>query len=234
MRFRASGLDGRARPVSSWPAEALFLVCTAAVVLAGCGSSGNKNKASSASSGSTASTKPAAITAAMGLRDRLLSWGEFAGFTRGGVTVYTTTRQWLSDPNDQQSAAQTAAEKAMLTREGFRGGGIEQLTAAGTADQGLSIVEQFRSVNAARGALAYYVSAQKNPNVQASDGTYASFKVSGIPGAIGYSLGGASGGINIAFAYGDDYYLVGREGGSRRDIAGLNAAARHLYQRMRG
>jgi hypothetical protein len=204
----------------------------AAVVLAGCGGGGHK--ASSTSSVSTASTKPAAATVPSWVSGRLLSSNELVGFTSGGVAVYTTAQEWVTSPNDQQPAAQAAAEKAMLTREGFRAGAVENLTGDGTADGGLSVLEQFRSSTAARGALAYYVSNQKEPQVQSSDGTYASFKVPGIPGAAGYSLGGAAGGINIAFTQGEYYYLVGREGGSPHDVAGLNAAARHLYQRVRG
>jgi hypothetical protein len=216
MRLARLGAQGAKSPKP----KALCLVCTAAVLLAGCGGSGHK----------AASTKPAANTAIGG---RVLGNNELAGFTSAGVGVYKTAQAWLSGPNDQQSAPQTAAEKAMLTREGFHAGAVENLT-GGQPDNGLSIVEQFRSFGAARGALAYYVSDMKEPQVQASDGKFAAFKVAGIPGAVGYSLGGAAGGINIGFAQGDYYYLIGREGGSPRDVAGLNAAARHLYQRMRG
>jgi hypothetical protein len=52
---------------------------------------------------------------------------------------------------------------------------------------------------------------------------YASFRVSGIPGATGFSLGGTSGGINVAFAHADYYYLVGMGGGGPADIARLNS-----------
>jgi len=208
----------------------ICLVC--AILLAGCG--GSSQKASTTSSGSTSSTTPAASATPSGIRGRLLTSNELAGFTSGGVAVYATAQEWVSNPNDQQPAAQAAAEKAMLTREGFRAGAVENLTGDGTPDEGLSILEQFRSPTAARGALAFYISQQKEPQVESTDGTYASFKVSGIPGAVGYSLGGASGGINIAFTHGDYYYLVGREGGSSHDVAGLRAAARHLYQRVHG
>jgi hypothetical protein len=151
------------------------------------------------------------------------------------VSVYTTAGEWVSSPSDQQPPDQAAAEKAMLTREGFRAGATENLAnASGGSAGGLSVVEQFRSPTAARHALAFYVSQQKEPKVESTEGTYASFRVSGIPGAVGYTLGGATGGANIAFTQGDYYYLVGREGGSLSAIAGLNAAARRLYQRMRG
>lgn len=121
----------------------------------------------------------------------------------------------------------------MLIREGFQGGAVENLTGP-PSDEGLSIVEQFRSPRAAREALAFYISQQKEPEVQSSDGAYAAFKVPGIPGAVGYTLGGASGGANVAFAQSDYYLLVGREGGSPADLGGLKSAARSLYLRVGG
>lgn len=229
LKERMAAMEARAigrRTRRLRKATTICLASTAALLLAGCGASGGSQK--------PASVKPAADTAPAGIRGRLLNNNELAGFTSAGVTVYNSIQAWVSSPNDQQSAAQASAEKAMLTREGFRAGAIENLTGEATQDGGLSIVEQFRSPMAGRGALAYYVSDMKERQVEATDGKYAAFKVTGIPGAAGYSLGGATGGINIAFAHGDYYYLVGREGGSPRDIAGLKAAARHLYQRMRG
>lgn len=185
-----------------------------------------------ATAGTPASQAAAARSAApSGIRARVLASNELADFTSSGVSVFATVQKWLSNPNDQQSAAQAAAEKAMLTRQGFKTGAVENLTGP-SPNAGLSIVEQFRAARAARAALAFYVSQFKNPKAQSADGTYASFSVSGIPGAVGFTLGGASGGANIAFARGAYYYLVGREGGTRADRAGLAAAARHLYRRM--
>ena len=55
---------------------------------------------------------------------------------------------------------------------------------------------------------------------------------------MGFTLGGATGGANIAFTRGYYYYyycyLIGREGGSPPAIAGLDAAARHQYERVAG
>jgi hypothetical protein len=206
------------------------LVCAATVLVAGCG--GSTHKASSTTSSSTPATTPTASKPPSGIRGRLLTSDELAGFTSSGVAAYGSATQWLTSPDEQQPPAQAAAEKAMFGREGFQGGAIENLTGS-TPDDGLSIVEQFRSPMAARSALAFYISQQKKPGLQASEGKYAPFKVPGISDAVGYSLGGVSGGINIAFARSKYYYLIGREGGSPRDIAGLNAAARHLYQRVR-
>ncbi len=118
----------------------------------------------------------------------------------------------------------------MLTHEGFRAGATEELTGPGTS--GLSVVEQFRSTAAARAALDFYLSRLKAPG--SSAGADVSCNVSRIPGAVAFSLGGAGGGINIAFARGDFYYLIGQGGGGAAAISGLDVAARHLYDRVSG
>jgi hypothetical protein len=215
--------------VSRMFSTALCLVCGTAVLLAGCGSS--SQTASSTLARSTASTAAVASSTDSGIGGRVLKNNELAGFTSAGVALYLSTQKWLSNPNDQQSAAQAAAEKAMLTRNGFRGGAVENLTGP-APDGGLSIVEQFRTAAAARAALAFYVSQEKKSQVQSTAGKFVAFKVPRIPGAVGYTLGGASGGANISFTQGDYYLLVGRQGGSPADIAGLNGAARHLYDRV--
>ena len=119
----------------------------------------------------------------------------------------------------------------MLKRDGFRAGVHEDLM-SGDGAGGASIVEQFRSSQAAADALDFYLTESKaNP---ASAGAYQPFKVTGIPHAAGFSLGGTAGGINIIFSDGAYYYLVGREGGGTAAIANLNTAARHLYHRVHG
>jgi hypothetical protein len=120
----------------------------------------------------------------------------------------------------------------MLNRNGFRIAAQENLANGGTP--GVSLVEQFRSSGTARSALAFYVAQFKAPAAAAYAGAYAPFKVSGIPDAVGYSLGGVGGGINIAFTVGAYYYLVGQEGGGAAAVANLNAAARRLYHRVHG
>lgn len=99
------------------------------------------------------------------------------------------------------------------------------------ATPGLSEVEQFRSARAARAEIA----AESGPLPGA--GTYGTFTVPGIPGARGFSfLQGGSGGINIAFAKGPYFYLVGQETPGQESVkaatAGLVAAAQHLYHRV--
>ena len=86
-----------------------------------------------------------------GIRDRLLTNNELPSFQSAGVTVYPNLHRWVAA--SQLPPAQAAAEKAMLGSNGFREGAREDLTNGGTA--GLSIVEQFRSAEAARAALAF-------------------------------------------------------------------------------
>lgn len=223
-----AGTGGRVRlGVSRRFPTASCLVCGAALLLAACG--GNGSRASTTRTGSTSSTAAAVGTAVGRIRDRVLKSNELAGLTSGGVAVSATPQQWLSTPL-QQPEAQAAAEKAMLTREGFHAGATENFTTADTS--GISVVDEFRSVTAARDALAFYVSRLKAPGSTA--GTYVPFRVPGTPGAMSFSLGGVSGGINVAFAQGDYYYLVGTGGGGPPAIAELNAAARRLYHQVRG
>lgn len=117
----------------------------------------------------------------------------------------------------------------MLRRNGFRAGAREDLNNGGTA--GLSLVEQFRSPSAAHAALIFEMSGFKA--TQKTSSPYTPFSVSGIPGAVGFTLGppGRSG-ISIAFSDRSYYYLVGEAGGGRPTIASLTAAAQHLYQRV--
>jgi hypothetical protein len=158
----------------------------------------------------------------------VLTSNELAGFRVADVLVHTTPRSWVA--GEQLPADRSAAEKAMLERDGFRAGVHEDLTSGGTG--GASIVEQFRSRQAAADALGFYLTQFKAS--PASAGAYQPFKVTGIPHAVGFSIGGAGGGINIIFSDGASYYLVGQEAGSTAAIANLNAAARHLYHRVHG
>ena len=115
----------------------------------------------------------------------------------------------------------------MLDRDRFGGGALDYLSRGGT--QGLSLVERFGSAQGARDALGFYLAGLRRPS--STQGSFARFKVSGIPGAVGYSLGGA--GINVAFTAGAYYYEVGQEGANPTDVAHLTTAARDLYSRAR-
>jgi hypothetical protein len=195
------------------PSSALTAGVAVAVVLSGCGSGGDK-----------ASTTTASPSAG-GMRSRLLTSNELAGFHVVDTLVRTTPDSWIAV--EQLPADAAASEKAMLKRDGFRGGVHEDLT-SGSRD-GASIVVQLRSPQAAADAVRFYLERSK------TFGPYATFKVTGIPNAVGYSIGGVDqGGMNIVFTDGPYYHLVGQERGGKAGVAKLNAAARHLYQRVRG
>ena len=139
----------------------------------------------------------------------------------------TTPRSWVTA--EQLPPSQLDAEFARLTRLGFVRGAREDLTMGNTP--GLSLVEQFHTDRAATTELAAET-AQSSASAQ-----FKRFAVPGIPGAHGFALlQGGQGGINIAFAKGPYYYLVGQELASGESIkartASLVAAARHLYQRV--
>jgi hypothetical protein len=202
--------------------RALTAGVAVAVVLSGCGSGGHKASTttdSSASSSTTAASPPAS-----GIRSRVLTSNELAGFHVVDVSVRTTPNSWVSA--EQIPPDQAAAEKAMLKRDGFRDAVHEDLTSGATP--GLSIVVQFRSPQAAADALGFYLMQLR------ASGPYTPFKVTGIPHAVGFSIGPIAGGINIMFSDGAYYYLIGQEAGSMAAIANLNTAARHLYHRVHG
>jgi hypothetical protein len=201
--------------------RALIAGVAVVVVLSSCGGDddGSSTTGTSTSSSTTAAGAPATF------RTRLLRSNELPGFHVADVSVHTTPNSWVSA--EQIPADQAAAEKAMLKRDGFRAGVHEDLMSGGTG--GASIVEQFRSPQAAADALDFYRMQSK------AFGPYAPFKVTGIPDGVGYSLGGVDGGgINIDFSDGAYYYLVGREAGSRAAVKTLNTAARRLYLRVHG
>jgi hypothetical protein len=192
-----------------------------AVVLTGCGSGGD-NTASS-TGGSASSSSAATSPAATGLRSRVLTSNELPGFHAAGISVFTTPDSWIA--LDQSPPDQAAAEKAMLKRDGFRAAVHEDLR-SDSAD-GASIVVRFRSPQAAADGLRFYVKRFR------ALGLYATFKVTGVPGAVGYTIGGAdAGGVNIVFTDGAYYYLVGRERGGKAGIAKLQTAAQRLYNRV--
>jgi hypothetical protein len=197
------------------------LGAAAAVLLAGCGG-GHKASTSSGTSTSS-STTSAASAPPRGVRGHVLTSNELPGFESAGVRVYRNLQSWLTA--DQLAAAQAASERAMLSRNGFREGVRENLVNGGTA--GLSVVGRFRSPQAARAALAFYVQLLKSHSPGAVD----FFPVHGIPGAqgIAYAHGAA---VNIAFSNGSYYYLVGEAAGGATRTATLNTAARHLYHRL--
>ena len=173
-----------------------------AALAAGCGDSG-KNTASS----TTASIKQrekalqAKLRALVPLRALLLRTNEFAGLHPAGRRrpFGYDAASWLEALEIPQSERPREAQR--LNRLGFQGGIQERLRPIkrSTAEEAISLVEKFPSNSAARVELA--------AQVQVAKGQGASeFPVSGIPGARGF---GEPGAINVAFADGPHYYLVG-------------------------
>jgi len=203
-----------------WMVKAVSMFAVALVVVA-CGGSSTKSTVGPTSTRS--STAAPASPAPSTIRQRLLAKNELPGFSSAGITVYASPSSWLSA--DQLPPAHIAAEKTMLRKNGFRGGAREDLTDGGAG--GVSIVEEFKSPQAARTALGFYTVLIKT----GPSSTFKGFPVHGIPGAVG--LGDTHDtGVNIAFSEGPYYYLVGQVGGGAQTIAALNTAALHLYQRV--
>jgi hypothetical protein len=205
-----------------------MIVGGAVLLLAGCGGSGKTASTHTSSTSASTTTSASAATPRTGLVARVLTNNELPGFTASQPpTVQTNPRLYLAG---DESGPQLATDTARLERLGFKGAVNENLNGSGVP--GLSVVEQLGSVAAARSELASNVRSLKT-----AGGTYATFPVSGIPGAVGYSISSPQGvGINILWADGPYYYLVGEELSTlvKSSQTALIAAARHLYQRTHG
>jgi hypothetical protein len=156
----------------------------------------------------------------------VLASNELPGFKGSQPTVYNTASAWLAA---QTGTTQVAASQTKpLTRLGFVAAATEHLTGPAGRD-GLSLVEQFKTPDAARSELANELKMFK-----AKAPGYQPFPVAGIPGAHGYAAEGP--GLNLAFASGDYYYLVGEfvSAVSANSEATLIAAAKRLYRAVYG
>jgi hypothetical protein len=90
-------------------------------------------------------------------------------------------------------------------------------------------VEQFKTPGGARSELA-----NEHKLFKATVPGYEPFAVTRIPGAFGYAAQGP--GLNVAFASGDYYYLVGEfvSAVSASSEATITAAAKRLYRGVHG
>ena len=195
-----------------------------AVVMAGCGGSGT-----STSSKSRSGPYDALIV------QRVIRAGEFPGYSPpSNGTVYHDPRAWsqkVGPPVDP------AKEAARLHRVGFVGGLAEYLTRTGGSGQGLSVVERLGSRAAARQEVVVFGQKAKAAHSGSGD-IYAPFAVPAIPGARAYSLSSNGlAGLDVTFADGPYYYLVGAGGPAGADDAATRAqvvaAATILYRRVR-
>lgn len=160
------------------------------------------------------------------LRARLLERGEFPGFTPEAPTAFKTAKAWVAG-NTSLTPAQVQAQAARMTHEGFKELLSEYLDDAQGPRNGLSFVMQLGSAASARAELAAEVRSAKL--------TQLTFRVSTIPGAVGY---GGGGGENIVFADGPFLYLTGNAWATpstpNPKHAALIEATTKLYQRVHG
>jgi len=186
-----------------------------------------------ASSGvAAASPKPLPLSA------RLLKRGELPGFTLEAPKSFKTAKAWVAT-NTSLSATQTGAEVARLTREGFKELLAEFLDNAQGPGNGLSWVMQLGSAASARAELAAEVR-----NAKAQGQATETFRISAIPGAVGFGAdqgnpGDYMGGENIVFTNGPFFYLAGNAwSGSTQTHnprhAALIEAATKVYKRVHG
>jgi hypothetical protein len=201
----------------------------AMMLLAGCGGSGKSATTHSTVTSAPPTTAASAAAPRTGLATRVLTNDELPGFTASEApTVEHDPRLYLVGSND--TGAQLTADLARLKQLGFKAAVSENLSAPG--QDGLAVVEQLGSARAARAEVAGDIR-----EVKGLGGTFGTFPVRGIPGAIGYSLSSPQGaGINITWAVGPYYYLVGETLSSLQKASEntLSVAALHLYRRTHG
>jgi hypothetical protein len=199
----------------------LLVGALASLALAGCG--GSSHKPSTGATSAAASTGSPAASA--GIATHLLTSNELHGFATAKPSVDNTISGWLG--GRQTPSEQVASETKRLARLGFVAGASEDLTGHPNGGQGVSIAEQFKTAAGARSELANTLKVFK-----AQAGGPQQFAVAGIPGALGLAST-KSGGVNVAFASGDYYYLVGAflSVANASSEATMTAAAKHLYRR---
>jgi hypothetical protein len=202
----------------------LLVGVVAALMLASCG--GSTHKTSTAATSATGSTTTTVGTPTSGIASRVLASNELPGFKGGQPSVSNTVSAWLASL--QTPSGQVASETRRLTRLGFVAGARQDLTGPSGRD-GLSMVEQFKTPSGAHSELSNELKL-----FQTITPGYEPFPVAGIPGAHGYAASGP--GLNIAFASGDYYYLVGEfvPSVSASSKATLIAAAQRLYRGVHG
>ena len=148
------------------------------------------------------------------------------------TAVARSASEWATTVDSSRSASR---ETARLRALGFAGGAAEQLHGLyPLTAEAISIAEQYRSPAGARAELAYQYS-----RLEDSPGAKVATFPTGIPGARGVSVTAAgSTGLNVMFAVGRYYYLVGTGSpSSARNVSGrpqLTRAAGVLYLTVNG
>jgi hypothetical protein len=196
----------------------------ALVTLAGCGESGH----GSSSTGGTGSegSAPAALTG------HVLAAGDLAGFAPSGRTLAgTTAASWVGGIG--LPPAERANEISRLQRVGFRAGIRELLAATGGGGaEAISLAEQFSSPAQAHAEVAKQLQELESHGER-------TFAVARVPGARGVAISArARSGVNIEFADGSYFYVVGAGWPTGTSAAPsratLETAAQRLYRRVHG
>jgi hypothetical protein len=156
--------------------------------------------------GGKASPAAAAVPARPPLRltDRVLSAGAIPGMVAiQSPSVVRSASRWATTVEQSLSPAR---ETARLRALGYVGGLAEQLHGRyPVMAEGISVVEQYRSPAGARAELAYQYARLKH----SANSKFATFPVA-IPGGHGVSVTSAGTvGLNVMFAAGPYYYVVG-------------------------
>ena len=148
------------------------------------------------------------------------------GFSaQGRPTVYSTIVTWAQGTDTP--SYQLKSETARLKRLGFVAAATLDLNSS--QGDGISLVEQFRSPAGPRSELANTLA-----TVNGGPAGQVRFAAPGIPHSAGFGAPGSNNGVNVAFADGDYYYLVGEQPNARANRAGVIASAQKLYHRVRG
>jgi hypothetical protein len=207
-------------------------VAVGAIALCGCGSSstsssGTTTKAPTGAigAGSAVALPPGTPAVFRGVHGGVLRANDLAGFVpRSYSPPATSPRSWVAE----YPPPQRAPEAARLEASGFVAGITEKLAPTSGGGEAISVVEQFRSAEAAIGEVAAQVK-------QARTRGETAFAVTGIPGARGWGFDKPPD-ANVAFAVGPYYYLVGfgSSGVGAPTHAQLITAAQRLYGRVRG
>ena len=197
-----------------------------AVVLAGCGGSGHKATATT-SSVVTRATTVGSSAPEPAITRRLLTSSEMpAGFSaQGQPSVSSTIAQWVQQVVSPSNSPQS--ETARLKRIGFVAAASLNLNSS--QGDGISLVEQFRSPAGPRSELANTLA-----TVDGGPPGQVRFSVPAIPHSAGFGAPGSDNGVNVAFADGDYYYVVGEQPNAPANRAGVVASAETLYHRVRG
>ncbi len=200
----------------------------AAVLLAACGGSGKTASTTHSVATSAPATSPTPSSAPQAaITRRLLRGSEIpSGFSPAGPASVTPTIQEFV-ASIQTPSAQVASVTARYKRLGFVTAASQQLNGPGGG--GVSLVEQFRSPAAARSELANDLATFDGGPAGRVD-----FRLPGVPNSGGFGGQGAGGGVNVAWATGDYYYLVGEQANAASNRAGVIAAAQKLYHRLNG